>query len=315
MLNSDDRIFIAGAHGMVGHALVRLLKAQGFEDLLTPRRSELDLIDQKAVREYIRAHRPQVIVIAAARVGGILANSSYPAAFLYENAMMACNLIHEAHSANVQRLMFLGSSCIYPKFAPQPIVEEALLSSSLEPTNEAYALAKIVGVKLCHFYATEYGRNYIAAMPTNLYGPGDNYHPDHSHVIPALLRRIHEAKVQSASEVIIWGTGHAKREFLYVDDLADALLFLLRHYTDPFHINVGSASEVTILTLAATIARTVGFTGRIITDPSKPDGTPRKKTCTARLSALGWQERTPLPTGLSLTYSDFLASLHSLREK
>ncbi|NGX54805.1 MAG: GDP-L-fucose synthase [Chlamydiae bacterium] len=299
-------ILIAGGRGMVGSAMVRRLQAEGYRHLLTPSREDLDLTDQHQVRAYLRHKQPDSVIIAAAKVGGIYANSTYTADFLYENLMIECNLIHESHRADIDRLLFLGSTCIYPKLAPQPIPEEALLTSALEPTNEGYALAKIAGVKLCTHYYKQYGRSYISAMPTNLYGPGDNYHPQNSHVIPALIRRMHEAKVKEADEVVIWGSGKPLRDFLYVDDLAEALLFLLEGYRESLHINVGSGEEISILELAKLVADVVGFQGEIVTDPSMPDGTPRKMADISRMTQLGWQPKTSLREGLKLSYNDFL---------
>lgn len=316
-IHPKQTIFIAGAHGMVGSAITRCLKLNGYKHLLTPRRPDLDFTDQQAVRGFLQLHRPDVVVISAAKVGGIHANQTFPADFLYDNLIIECNLIHESHLANVPRLLFLGSTCIYPKFAPQPIPEEALLAGPLETSNEAYAIAKIAGVKLCQYYMQQYGRSYIAAMPTNLYGPGDNYHPEYSHVIPGLLRRFHEAKEKNLKEVIMWGTGNVKREFLHVDDLAMACLFLLERYESPLHINVGSHEEITIRELANKIATTVGFQGEIVNDLTKPDGTPRKKTDLKRITELGWQPAISLQNGLKEAYQEFLKHLQTdtLRQK
>jgi GDP-L-fucose synthase len=294
---------VLGARGMAGSAVVRALHARG-EEVLGPTHAELELLDQEAVREYLRKERPDVIVLTAARVGGIWANMTYPAQFLYENLMIAANVIQAAHEADVDRLLYLGSSCIYPSQAAQPIPESALLSGPLEPTNEAYAVAKIAGVKLCQAYRDQYGRDYIAAMPTNLYGPGDNYHTENSHVFAALLRRFHEA----ADEVVVWGTGRAKREFLYVEDLAEACLFLLDHYHGREPVNVGSEEEVTIAELARLIGREVGFRGEIRFDTSKPDGVGRKKTDTSKLANLGWVAKTALESGIALTYAQYKRS-------
>jgi len=291
---------------MVGSALVRALQARGYQKLLTPTRHVLDCLQQQAVATYLQEHRPDIVVIAAAKVGGIVANASFPADFLYENLMIAANLIHGAHLAGVSRLLFLGSTCIYPRHAPQPISEDALLSAPLEATNEAYAVAKICGVKLCQYYQQQHGRNYISAMPTNLYGPGDRYHLEYSHVIPALMMRFHEAKLEQAPSVTVWGTGRALREFLYVDDLAQACLFLLQSYHNPMPINIGSHEEVSIAQLAQMIADTVGYKGSITYDTSRPDGTPRKKTDISKITQLGWRPTTTLKEGLSLTYQDFL---------
>lgn len=303
----EQTILIAGSRGMVGSAMVRKLQAEGYLHLLTPSHDELDLTDQHQVRAYLRHKQPDSVIVAAAKVGGIYANSTYPADFLYENLMIECNLIHESHKADIDRLLFLGSTCIYPKLAPQPIPEEALLTSSLEPTNEGYALAKIAGVKLCTHYNQQYGRSYISAMPTNLYGLGDNYHSKNSHVIPALIRRIHEAKVKKADEVVVWGSGKPLRDFLYVDDLAEALFFLLEEYHEPLHINIGSGEEISILELTKLVAEVIDFQGKIVADPSMPDGTPRKMADITRITQLGWQPKTSLREGLKQTFSDFLS--------
>jgi len=308
-LSKEQRILIAGGRGMVGSAIYRNLQKQGYQHLFVPSREELDLLEQDQVRRYLKEHQFDVVVISAAKVGGIWANMHYPAEFIYDNLMIQSLLIHEAHVAGVDRLLFLGSSCIYPKFCEQPIKEEMLLTSELEPTNEAYAIAKIAGVKMCYYYQRQYGRKYISAMPTNLYGPGDNYHPENAHVIPALLRRFHEAKESGAAEVVIWGSGQVQREFLYVDDLAKACVLLLDSYFEPMHVNIGSPDEVTILELAKLIKEVVGFRGEIVLDRSKPDGTPRKKCDLSRISKLGWQATTSLKEGLSLSYEDFKRTL------
>ncbi|MFN0065053.1 MAG: GDP-L-fucose synthase family protein [Chlamydiales bacterium] len=297
------KLLIAGARGMVGSAIARFANW----DLLTPAHEEVDFCEQSQTRAFLRRTRPDAIVIAAAKVGGIYANMTYPAEFLYDNLMIAAHLIHEAHKADINRLLFLGSTCIYPKLAEQPIKEEALLSGPLEETNEAYALAKISGVKLCQFYRNQYGRDYISAMPTNLYGPGDNYHSENSHVIPALIRRFHEGLGQE--EVTLWGTGLVRREFLFVDDLAKACLFLLDSYHDSLHINVGSDEEFTIREVAEMVANTVGFTGVIVNDFSKPDGTPRKKSDCTRIHDLGWRATISLKEGLKIAYADFQRQL------
>lgn len=304
----SQKVFIAGGNGMVGSAIVRALQKKGFKNLLIPPRKELDLSDQHAVRSFYLSQKPDVVVIAAAKVGGIHANMTYPADFLYDNLIIECNLIHEAHKANINRLLFLGSTCIYPKDAPQPIAEEALLRGTLEPTNEAYALAKIAGVKLCACYQSQYGRDYISAMPTNLYGPGDNYHLENGHVIPALLRRFHEAKIQQSKEVVMWGTGKVYREFLHVDDLAQGCICLLEQYFGKLHINIGSHEEVTIGELGRLIKEAVGYDGEIINDTSKPDGMFRKKTDIGRILAMGWKPLIPLKQGLKQSYHDFLNS-------
>jgi len=306
-LRQKDLLFIAGANGMVGSALVKQCQSRGFFNLLTPSHAELDLTQQAQVREFFQDNRPDVVIVAAAKVGGIYANSTYPAEFIYTNMMIAGNMIHQAHEADVKRLLYIGSTCIYPKLAPQPMAEETLLTAPLEPTNEAYAIAKIAGVKLCYYYRQQYKRRYISAMPTNLYGPGDNYHRENSHVLPALLRRFHEAKVEEKKEVVIWGTGKPQREFLFVNDLAEACLFLLDKYDHGMHINIGSDDEVTILELAHLVAEAVDYHGDISFDTSKPDGTPRKKTDTARINGLGWKAKTSLREGIRRTYTAFLS--------
>lgn len=290
---------------MVGSALVRAAQKRGHTNILTASRSELDLTNQETVHGYLAAHRPDTVIVAAAKVGGIHANSTYPADFIYENLMIAANLIHGAFLAGVPRLLFLGSSCIYPKFAPQPMPEDCLLTSALEPTNEAYAIAKIAGLKLCQHYRDQHGVLYHSAMPTNLYGAGDNYHPENSHVIPAMLRRFHEAKERGDDTVTIWGTGSPMREFLYVDDLADACFHLLDQADPPHWVNVGYGSDVSILELAEKVAATVGFTGEIVTDPTKPDGTPKKLMDATVLRNLGWKPRIDLESGLREAYRCF----------
>ncbi len=292
---------------MVGAALVRRFRAEpGVTLLLRSRREGLDLADQRSVRAFLAAERPDAVVVAAAKVGGIHANNTYPADFLYDNLLIAANCIEGARAADVPRLLFLGSSCIYPKLAPQPMREDCLLTSALEPTNEAYAIAKIAGLKLAQYYRRQHRLLYHSAMPTNLYGPGDNYHPENSHVLPALIRRFHEAKVAGRPEVAAWGTGSPRREFLHVDDLADACAFLLRLPDPPDWINVGTGTDVSIRELTELVAAVVGYTGRIAWDPTKPDGTPRKLMDVSRLSALGWTARIPLREGLARTYRAFL---------
>jgi len=303
------KLLITGPNGMVGRALVRAAQARGGRELLTPGRGQLDLLDQAAVHGYLREKRPEVVVVAAAKVGGIHANDTYPAEFIYENLMIAANLVEGSYRAGVGRLLFLGSSCIYPKFAPQPMGEGCLLTGELEPTNEAYAVAKIAGLKLCEYYRKQYGVVYHSAMPTNLYGPGDNYHAHNSHVIPGLIRRFHEAKESGAARVSIWGSGTPRREFLHVDDLAQACLHLLDLESPPDRVNVGSGEDIAIIELAQMVARTVGFAGEIATDPSKPDGTPRKLLDIGRISATGWRPAIGLAEGLAGAYADFLASL------
>jgi GDP-L-fucose synthase len=294
---------------MVGQALLRALSLRGHPAarLLTPRRAELDLGNRAATEQYLAAQRPDLVIVAAARVGGIHANNTYPAEFIHDNLAIALNLIHGSFLAKVPRLLFLGSSCIYPRLAPQPMTEDCLLTSALEPTNEPYALAKIAGLKLCQYYRKQYGVLFHSAMPTNLYGPRDHYHPQNSHVLPALLRRFHEAQVAGAAEVVLWGTGTPKREFLHVDDCADALLHVCTLDNPPDWINVGTGQDVTIRQAAELVAETVGFTGRIVQDPSKPDGSPRKLLDISRLRATGWSPKITLRDGLRETYKTFLA--------
>jgi len=310
-LNSSTRIYVAGHRGMVGSAIVRSLKKIGCDNLILRTRQELDLCDSAAVRSFFAEEKPEVVVVAAARVGGIHANATYPAEFLHENLATAHNAIHEAWTHGTKRLLFLGSSCIYPREAPQPMTEECLLTSPLEPTNEAYAIAKIAGLKLCQYYRKQYGVCFHSAMPTNLYGPGDNYHPENSHVLPALLRRFHEAKESNAPTVTLWGTGVARREFLHVDDLAAALLKLLELETPPDWINAGSGSDITIFDLANIIAKITGYRGELVWDSSRPDGTPRKFMDSSRLLATGWKPQYDLESGIRHTYADFLSRLGS----
>ena len=312
-MNPASSIFVAGHRGLVGSALVRRLEAGGFNKLLLRDRSELDLTRQDAVEGFFARERPEYVFLAAAKVGGILANSSHPAQFLHDNLVMQSNIIHAAYRNGTRKLLFLGSSCIYPKHAPQPMPEECLLTGPLEPTNEWYAIAKIAGLKMCQAYRREYGFNAISAMPTNLYGPGDNFSLKNSHVLPALLRKFHEAKEAGAAEVEVWGTGTPRREFLHVDDLADACLFLMRHYDAESWVNVGWGRDETIAELAGTISRVVGFEGTLRFDSSKPDGTPRKLLDTRRLTELGWAPRIGLEAGIRSTYEWFLNNLHSLK--
>jgi GDP-L-fucose synthase len=302
---SGKRIFVAGHRGMVGSAIVRRLQGQGCE-ILTADRGQLDLLDQAATRAWLANERPDAVVLAAAKVGGILANDTYPADFLYDNLMIAANVIEAAHRADIDRLLFLGSSCIYPKLAAQPIVEEALLTGPLEPTNEWYAIAKIAGIKLCQAYMRQFGRQYISAMPTNLYGPGDNFDLNSSHVLPALIRKAHEAKLADAPSITIWGTGTPRREFLHADDCADACVFLLQNYSESEHVNVGSGEDLTIYELAQLVCEKVGFKGDIVRDETKPDGTPRKLMSSDRLLDMGWAPSIDLPTGIATTYDWFL---------
>jgi GDP-L-fucose synthase len=312
-LTRNTRIYIAGHRGLVGSAVVRSLKGLGFGDLIVRSHKELNLAEQSAVREFFSDTRPQVVIMAAARVGGILANDSHPAKFLRDNLLIQDNVIDAAYQSGVEKLVFLGSSCIYPKSAPQPIKEEYLLTGPLEPTNEWYAIAKIAGIKMCQAYRREYGFNAISLMPTNLYGPGDNFDLQNSHVLPALIRRFHEAKVRGDSAVTVWGTGTPRREFLHVDDLADAVLYLLRSYDAEHIVNVGWGEELTIRDLAELAKGIIGFGGSVIFDPSKPDGTPRKLLDVSRLNGLGWRPRIPLEVGLESTYSWFKENISEVR--
>jgi len=305
-LHHEDMIFVAGHRGLVGSAIVRRLREKGYDNLLLKTRSELDVTDQAAVRAFFESERPDHVVLAAAKVGGILANSTYPADFIYQNLAIEVNIIHEAWRAGVQKLLFLGSSCIYPKLAPQPLKEEYLLISSLEATNEAYAIAKIAGLKMCEFYNRQYGARFISVMPTNLYGPGDNFDLNTSHVLPAMIRKFHEAKTRGDDAVTLWGTGTPRREFLHVDDLADACVFLLERYDDPGFLNIGCGEDVTIRELAELVRSVVGFTGDILWDSTKPDGTPQKLLDVSKLKALGWSASTSLETGVLNTYRWYL---------
>ncbi|AUJ65726.1 GDP-fucose synthetase (plasmid) [Aestuarium zhoushanense] len=316
------KIYLAGHRGMVGGAILRQLQARGETNIVTRTHAELDLTDQSAVRSFIQAERPDVVILAAAKVGGILANNGYPADFIYDNLMIEANVIHQAFSAGVTRLLQLGSSCIYPRAVPQPMREDALLTGVLEPTNEPYAIAKIAGIKLCESYNRQHGVDYRSVMPTNLYGPGDNFHPENSHVLPALIRRFHEAAQSGTKEVTIWGTGTPRREFLHVDDMAAASLFVLdlpkadyEANTQPMlsHINVGSGTDISILELAQKVAAITGFRGRIVTDPSKPDGTLRKLMDVSRLTQMGWSAQIGLAQGLEETYQWFLANSKTFR--
>jgi len=305
------KLFIAGHRGMVGTALIREAEKLGGFQIVTATRDQLDLCDQSAVFHFLATEKPDIVIIAAAKVGGIYANSTYPADFIYENLTIAANLVEGCRRAEVPRVLFLGSSCIYPKMAPQPMPEDCLLSSPLETSNEAYAIAKIAGLKLCQHYRAQHNLMYHSAMPTNLYGPGDNYHPENSHVIPALIRRFHEAAVSGAATVTIWGTGTPRREFLHVDDLATACFHLLSLDSHPDWVNVGIGDDVTILELATLVAKTTGFTGQILTDPTKPDGTPRKLLDISKIQSTGWAPKVSFEAGLAAAYQDFLASLSS----
>ena len=304
--NKSAKIFVTGHRGMVGSAIVRRLQAAGHGNLLTRTHGELDLIDQRAVNDFLAHEKPDYIFMAAARVGGIQANDQYRADFLYQNLLIEANLIHGAHVAGVQRLMFLGSSCIYPRDCPQPIKEDYLLTGPLEPTNEPYAIAKIAGIKLCESYNRQHGRQYVSAMPTNLYGPNDNYDLASSHVLPALIRKAHEAKLRGDGDCVVWGTGTPRREFLHVDDLADACVHLMQRGYDGPLVNIGTGEDVTIRELAETVMQAVGFNGRIVFDSSKPDGTPQKLLDVNRMTALGWRASTGLREGIASAYADYL---------
>lgn len=316
------KVFVAGHNGMVGSAIVRQLSQQADIEIITRSRKELDLCNQQVVAAFFASNQIDEVYMAAAKVGGIIANNTYPADFIYENLMVQCNVIHSAHLAGIQKLLFLGSSCIYPKLAPQPMVEAALITGSLEPTNEPYAVAKIAGIKLCESYNRQYGRDYRSVMPTNLYGMNDNFHPQNSHVIPALIRRFHEAKLANAEQVVAWGTGNAMREFLYVDEMAAASIYVMdldpaiyQQHTQPMlsHINVGTGVDCTIRELVETVAKVVGFKGRIEFDSSKPDGAPRKLMDVSRLKQLGWQAQVSLEQGLQQTYQWFLQNQDNFR--
>jgi GDP-L-fucose synthase len=300
------RVFVAGHRGMVGAALVRRL-AQEDVELLTVGRGEVDLRDQAAVFGWFAKRRPQAVFLAAAKVGGIVANNTLRAEFIYDNLIIAANVIHAAHLNGAEKLMFLGSSCIYPKLAPQPLREDSMLTGLLEPTNEPYAIAKIAGIKMVEAYRSQYGSNFINVMPTNLYGPGDNYHPEYSHVVAALIRRFHEAKLSGAANVVVWGTGRPRREFLYVDDMADACVHLMKTYSDQELVNIGTGQDITIAEFARVVAAAVGYKGGISFDPSRPDGTPRKLLDVSRLAKLGWSARTSLEDGIRLAYQAYLS--------
>jgi GDP-L-fucose synthase len=317
-MSKNDRVFVAGHRGMVGSAIVRKLEQRGYSNIVTRTRDELDLVQQAEVRDFFASEQIDQVYMAAAKVGGILANNTYPAEFIYQNLMVEANVVHEAWRAGVAKLLFLGSSCIYPRLAPQPMAENMLLTGVLEPTNEPYAIAKIAGIKICESYNRQYGTDYRSVMPTNLYGPGDNYHAENSHVIPGLIRRFHEAKQNAAPEVLIWGTGAPMREFLYVDDMAEACLHIMELDPDSYarntqpmlsHINIGTGEDLSIQDLAKTIGEIVGYQGRIAFDTSKPDGTPRKLMDVGRMKSLGWLPQVGLRDGLAFAYADFLASM------
>lgn len=306
MMNKVSKIYVAGHRGMVGSAIVRSLEGQGYTNLAVRTSGELDLRRQEEVERFFTEEKPEYVFLAAAKVGGIMANSKYPADFMYDNMMMEMNVIHEAWKNQCRKLLFLGSSCIYPKQAPQPMAESCLLTSALEPTNEAYALAKISGLKYCEYLNRQYGTGFISAMPTNLYGPNDNYHPENSHVLPALIRRFHEAKVNRAESVLCWGTGTPLREFMYVDDLADACVYLMNRYCGSETVNLGTGKEVSIKRLTEIVAEVTGYNGRIEWDADKPDGTPRKLLNVSKLEKLGYKSKTGLKEGIRLAYADFL---------
>ena len=307
-MEKDSKIYVAGHRGMVGSAIVRELKRLGYTNIVTRSHAELDLTDQRAVNDFFAQERPEYVFLAAAKVGGIVANSEHPADFMYENMMLEMNVIHAAWRNGVKKLEFLGSSCIYPRMAPQPMPETCLLTSELEKTNEAYALAKISGLKYCEYLNRQYGTDYISVMPTNLYGPNDNYHPEHSHVLPALIRRFHEAKEQGLSEVVCWGDGSPLREFLYVDDLANLCVFLMNNYSGDETVNAGTGKELTIKELTELVASIVGYEGKILWDTSRPNGTPRKLLDVSKAMRLGWTYKTELADGIRLSYEDFLNS-------
>lgn len=313
MINHNDKIYVAGHRGLVGSAIVRSLERQGYTNIIGRTHRELDLTDQAAVRAFFDTENPDVVILAAAKVGGINANNTQPAMFAYENMQIQCNVINESHKHNVKKLLFLGSTCIYPRMAPQPIPEDALLTGPLEETNEAYAIAKISGLEMCKFYKRQYGDNYISCMPTNLYGPYDNYDLSGSHVLPAMIRKFHEARVNNAPSVELWGTGTPLREFLYVDDMADACVFLLENYEGEQHVNIGTGKEVTIAGLADIVKKTVGYEGEIVWNKDMPDGTPRKLTDVTKLHGLGWTHKVELEEGVRLAYEWFKDNVDQAR--
>ena len=311
-MNRNIKIFVAGHRGLVGSALVRCLKKSGYENIVTRTRAQLDLLDAVAVRDFFQSVRPEWVFLAAAKVGGIYANNTYPADFIYENLAIETNVIHFAHTYGVKKLLFLGSSCIYPKFAPQPLKENSLLTGELEPTNQPYAIAKIAGIEMCNAYNRQYGSNFISVMPTNLYGPNDNYDPQNSHVLPALIRKMHEAKESNASSVTVWGTGTPRREFLYSDDLADACVYLMENHSAEevgTFVNIGVGRDISIRELAETIADVVGFEGLLEFDTTKPDGTPRKLMDITRLKELGWLPKTTLREGIRMAYQSYCSNV------
>lgn len=307
-MNSDDKIFVAGHRGMVGSAIVRKLSSEGHTNLVVRTSSELDLRNQVAVNEFFHKEKPDYVILAAAKVGGIHANNVYRGEFIYDNIMIQTNVIHAAHLSGVKKLLFLGSSCIYPKMAPQPIQERSLLTDVLEPTNEPYAIAKIAGIKMCEAYRAQYGSNFISAMPTNLYGPNDNYDLNNSHVLPALIRKFHEAKMQQDEVVEVWGTGSPKREFLHVDDLAEACFFLLQNYSGDEFVNIGTGEDLSIKELALKVKKIIGFQGELVFDESKPDGTPRKLMDVQKVNNLGWRHKISLDDGISAVYNELVAT-------
>jgi GDP-L-fucose synthase len=311
-MEKNSKIHVAGHRGLAGSAIVRCLEKQGYSNILKKTSKELDLRNQQATLDFYAQEKPNYVFLAAAKVGGIYANNTYKADFLFENLAIAQNVIHAAHASKVKKLLFLGSSCIYPKLAAQPLQEESLLTGPLEPTNEPYAIAKIAGIKLCETYKEQYGDNFISAMPTNLYGLNDNYHPTDSHVLPALIRRFHEAKISGAQEVVIWGDGSPLREFLYSDDLAEALVLMMQSYNDAQFLNVGYGSDISIKDLANTIAGVIGYTGSLVFDTSKPNGTPKKLMDSSKIHSLGWQANIDLKTGIKLAYLDFLKTHNTI---
>ena len=305
-MEKNSKIYIAGHRGMVGSAIFRKLEQEGYSNLVTRTSSELDLRNQQAVTDFFSEQKPEYVFLAAAKVGGIVANNTYRADFLYENLVIQNNIIHNSYLTGVKKLLFLGSSCIYPKLAPQPLKEEYLLTGLLEPTNEPYAIAKIAGIKLCDAYRDQYKCDFISVMPTNLYGYNDNYHPENSHVLPALIRKFHEAKIKGEKQVVVWGSGSPMREFLFADDLADACYYLMQNYSEPSLINIGTGEDISIKDLALLIKKTVGFEGDLVFDSTKPDGTPRKLMDVSKIHARGWKHRIELTEGISLAYSDYL---------